>query len=124
VSNNNASITPFKELIRDKFFSVSFILMIIFFLVSVILIFMKINSLPPQVPLFYSQPWGLEQLASKDNLFLIPVTLGGILLINLILSLIFWNKSQFLTKVLIGLALICSFLTILTLIQILLLVGN
>ena len=43
------------------------------------------NQLPPLVPLFYSRPWGTDQLASKYLIFLIP---GLILTIQIILSLI------------------------------------
>lgn len=42
------------------------------------------NQIPPLIPLFYSRPWGADQLTSKYLIFLIP---GLILVIQLILSL-------------------------------------
>lgn len=45
-------------------------ILIIFIQLAVILFFWR--NLPPQVPLFYSRPWGKEQLASYLNLFLLP----------------------------------------------------
>lgn len=113
---------PVKEIQSDRFWFLCFLIIGLFGLTSLILIILKRPGLPPQVPLFYSRPWGEEQLASKDHLFLIPITILGILIANLLLAGLLWKKSQFITKILIGLALICSFLIALTLIKIIFLV--
>ena len=31
------------------------------------------NQIPPLVPLFYSRPWGIDQLAVKYFVFLVPI---------------------------------------------------
>lgn len=41
--------------------------------------------LPPQIPLFYSKPWGEDQLAEKWMIFLLPVLSHTIFLFNSIL---------------------------------------
>ena len=43
------------------------------------------NQIPPLVPLFYSRPWGADQLVPKYFVFLIP---GLILAIQIILSVV------------------------------------
>jgi hypothetical protein len=47
---------------------------------GLILLFWK--KLPPEVPLFYSRPWGKEQLASPWFLFLLPGLTLVIFLVN------------------------------------------
>jgi hypothetical protein len=58
-------------------------------MVSIILWFYKF--LPPQVPLYYSRPWGQEQLASPMFLFLLPI--GS--LVWYIFSLIFIGRKMY-----------------------------
>lgn len=40
-------------------------------------------NLPPEVPLFYSLPWGEEQLVSPLLLWSLPISSSSIILINL-----------------------------------------
>jgi hypothetical protein len=40
--------------------------------ISIAILGWFMRSLPPQVPLYYSRPWGEEQLASQAFLFLLP----------------------------------------------------
>jgi hypothetical protein len=47
---------------------------------GLILFFWK--KLPPEVPLFYSRPWGKEQLASPWFLFLLPGLTLFVFLVN------------------------------------------
>lgn len=60
---------------------------------SIILIGLKWPNLPPQIPLFYSRPWGEEQLAPKLFLGLLPLVCLITLLINKILANLFTNKG-------------------------------
>ncbi len=50
----------------------------------------------PQVPVFYSRPWGRAQLASPDTLFLFPALGLAVLLTNSILA-VFFLKEEVLT---------------------------
>ncbi len=40
------------------------------------------NQLPLKLPLFYSLPWGENQLVSKQQFFLLPIVLLLIILVN------------------------------------------
>ena len=66
------------ELIKDK--NCSFGIIVFFFLFIWFLSFFifRFPNLPPQVPLFYSRPWGEEQLAAPSFL---GVLLAGVLLV-------------------------------------------
>ena len=48
-------------------------------IVAFILRFLR---LPPQIPLYYSQPWGESQLADSWMIFLLPVFLNLLFFIN------------------------------------------
>ena len=65
----------------------------IFFLAQLGLILVFWRKLPPEVPLFYSRPWGKEQLANPWFLFLIPGLTLVIFLINFSFLRVF--KKQF-----------------------------
>lgn len=43
---------------------------------------LKLNTLPPQIPLFYSRPWGESQLADTWMIFLIPLVLNLLYMTN------------------------------------------
>jgi len=50
------------------------------------------RRLPPEVPLFYSRPWGKEQLTTPWSFFILPALSLIVFLINLIFSYLI-NKS-------------------------------
>lgn len=62
-----------------------------------ILLFINLPSLPPQLPLFYSQPWGEKQLATIPQFLVLPSVVVLITLINLMIS---WHlhSSQIVLK--------------------------
>lgn len=39
----------------------------------VLIFFVEFGHLPPQIPLFYSKPWGEDQLAEVWMIFLLPI---------------------------------------------------
>lgn len=43
---------------------------------------LKISTLPPQIPLFYTRPWGEEQLVDFWMIFLIPLLANGLFFLN------------------------------------------
>ncbi|MBI4059054.1 hypothetical protein HY404_02310 [Candidatus Microgenomates bacterium] len=51
-----------------------------------LLIVLTSSRLPPQVPLFYSLPWGEEQLAAKTTMLAVPLVSIATLAISMILS--------------------------------------
>lgn len=41
----------------------------------ILIFFIEFGHLPPQIPLFYSKPWGEDQLAEVWMIFLLPIFL-------------------------------------------------
>lgn len=68
---------------------------IFLFFSSLIIIGLNWQRLPPQIPLFYSRPWGEDQLAPKMAIFLFPTTSLGVFLTNHLLAKIFRKKQNF-----------------------------
>ena len=53
--------------------------------------------LPPQIPLWYSRPWGEEQLAKPSSLAIVPI---GIILAALTVEVIRrWVRDEVLVKI-------------------------
>ncbi|MFC1626722.1 hypothetical protein ACFL1P_00795 [Patescibacteria group bacterium] len=61
-------------------------------LISFALIVWKWRHLPSQIPLWYSQPWGTEQLA--DPYWLIYLPIGSIFWYGLSYSIVIYQKAQ------------------------------
>lgn len=95
----------------------SFFLLCIVFLV----VFILWSKLPPQIPLFYSRPWGEEQLASNYWLLILPFSLLGLLIFNLTLSSLF-KKELLLSKILLWTPVILILLATITIFKILFLI--
>jgi hypothetical protein len=75
--------------------------------------------IPPQVPLFYSRPWGDEQLVDKIILFFIPAVSLVFNIINLLLGNYFLGKEKLLAKFFIFTNFLINLLLIITLVEIL-----
>jgi len=90
--------------------------------ISLLFIAWRWLRLPPSVPLWYSRPWGTEQLASPIWLFLLP--LGGLLIffINLAISMYITAQYLIFTQVLFLASLLVNILSLVTLVKILFLV--
>lgn len=58
------------------------------------------GRLPPEVPLFYSRPWGEQILAAPVFLFLMPAIAIFCFLANWLLASFVWRGDFFLEKVL------------------------
>lgn len=67
---------------QDQYFLIPLSISLFTVLLIIILILIFLNLLPPKLPLFYSMPWGDAQLISKQQLFLLPIVLLVIVLIN------------------------------------------
>lgn len=92
--------------------------------VGAIFIISKYNLLPEKVPFFYSRPWGTEQLAEKNWLFIIPATSIAILAFSFQVSRILEKKGEkFLALTINGSAFIFSLLGAITVSKIVLLIS-
>jgi len=78
--------------------------------------------LPPEIPLYYGLPKGQDQLVSTISLIIPSIVSLLIVLLNFIISL--FVKDDFIQKILIFTAFACLFLSTITTIKILFLVGN
>ena len=93
-----------------------------FIAIQFALLVWKFNSLPDQVPLYYSLPWGESQLASTSALFLLPIFSLLILLINHLLAVAFLKIIPLLSRLLILMSLVVSLFSFITLAQIIILI--
>ena len=93
-------------------------LAMIIWLIEVLLIVIVWSFLPPQIPFFYSRPWGEEQLVHPSYLFILPGLGLIVFFINLILVSFVPKEENLINQILISLILVFNFLSLITLIQI------
>ncbi len=87
-----------------------FQLAMVVWLVEVLLIIIVWTFLPPQVPLFYTRPWGEEQLVHPANLFILPGLGLLVFLINLFILSFVPKEEKLISQILISLILVFNFL--------------
>lgn len=106
-----------KKLSVDKQFALFIKLILLFFLAKLLLIAVYFQRLPKRIPFFYSRPWGNEQLADKNYLWLFLVVLFVFSLFNLS----FASKNRFnnpiLTKLFIWITLILQLMGLISIIK-------
>lgn len=95
---------------------------VILTLISIAAIVWRWKLLPPLVPLWYSRPWGVDELAPPIFLFLLPMTSIIVYSINVVISIYLTSEYLIFTQVLFLSSLVVSLLTCITLIKILFLV--
>lgn len=76
------------------------------------------KSLPPLLPLFYSLPWGENQLATHQQFLSLPTIAIGISLINLMLYLRLPPSQPILKNILAFSSVLASLILIISLIKI------
>lgn len=106
---------------NDKFFMWSARIGIVLQTGLFILIFITWKKIPPFIPLFYSLPWGEEQLAPKMGLVILVCGLSLIYFTNMSLSYFLLKRSRFLAHVLLSSSALITILTAITVSEILLL---
>lgn len=89
----------------DKFFLISILITIISIVIILLFFLIFYNNLPNKLPLFYSLPWGENQLASKQQFLLLPIMLSLICLTNALIASQL-HTAQFLLKRMLMLSLI------------------
>lgn len=93
---------------RDRFSYIIFISCILAVLVQISLILVSWGKLPPQIPLFYSRPWGEVMLASPIFLWILPIASSAFFIINFLIVIILKKEEMFLSRVLTSFSLICT----------------
>lgn len=108
-----------QEKINHHFFRWN-LLLIIF---QLLLLIIKFNDLPGQVPLYYSLPWGEDQLAAAASLFLLPTFSIMILLLNNLIATFFLKTIPLFSRLLTIFSLIFSLLSAISLTKIISLIS-
>lgn len=91
--------------------------------ISVFFIIIKWSVLPPQIPLFYSRPWGQEQLAPKFFIFILPAVSFLVFLVNNLFAEFFLKRgSDFFVKASLISSFIVSLLCLISLVKIIILI--
>lgn len=94
-----------------------FILFFVFLSLAVLIL--RWQLLPPKVPLWYSKPWGTDQLADPVFLFILPVGSIAIYIINILVSVYLTAEYLVFTQILALAAFLVSLLSFVTLVKIL-----
>jgi len=61
---------------------------------SFFLIYSSFSSLPPEIPLWYTRPWGPLRLGPSQKLYLLPVLGGALLVFNFLIAFFFSKKGE------------------------------
>lgn len=117
-SSLSAFLSSLGKFWQDKS-SASFLRWNIFFIIfQFVYLFFRYQNLPPEVPIFFSQPWGQSWLAPSAAIFLLPFFSLLIGLANHVVALIIHIRWPLLSRLLIIFSLIFSILASVSLYQI------
>jgi len=94
-----------------------------FILFQIIIFIIKFNNLPQQIPLYYSLPWGQDQLATTASLFLLPTFSIIVLLLNNLIATFFFKTIPLFSRLLIIFSLIFSLFSSISLTKIISLIS-
>lgn len=96
---------------RDRLIFFTWAICILSILAQTSLLLVSWGKLPPEVPLFYSRPWGEQILAAPVFLFLMPAVALFCLLFNFLLASIL-RGDFFLRRVLLASAILVAVTTL------------
>lgn len=91
-------------------------------LLSAMLLLVFWKKLPPELPWFYSLPWGEEQLISKEGMAIVIGGLGGVIGLDIFLANRLNEEDEFLAKMLLWGALATTGLALLSWIKVLIII--
>jgi hypothetical protein len=77
------------------------------------------HRLPPQLPLFYSRPWGENQLVEKNYFIILPLSVFILSLFNLRLASTLFRREILISQILVWSTLLINLLVNITLYNIL-----
>lgn len=73
---------------------------LLFIAVQILFLLFKFNDLPPQIPIFYSRPWGETQLGSAISIIILPTLSTFLLVINNFLAVSLLRSVPLLSRLL------------------------
>jgi hypothetical protein len=95
---------------------------IVLFVAQIVLIIWFYKELPPEIPLFFSRPWGSAWLTTTSSIFILPLLSLTTLLINYFLALFYHQKKLILSQLLVIFAFIVSLFSTVSMLKIISLV--
>lgn len=76
-----------KTLLTKRVFRIIFFAPIVLIILTLLAILFLYRQLPPEIPLYYSRPWGTDQITSPMYLLLLPLgSLFWYILTNIIIA--------------------------------------
>lgn len=111
-----------KPLVSQKIFQFILFFPPILQISVLFLLFFLLKQLPPEVPLYYSKPWGTDQLTSPFFLFLLPI--GSLLwyFLTLLFITITMHQYRIFAQLMLTFTFLVSTLSALTILNILFLI--
>ena len=88
------------SLFKDRLLFFASLFCFLCILAQASLILTATGKLPPQIPLFYSKPWGEAMLASALLIWTLPTIATVVFSVNFIISKLFFLQNMFLTRTL------------------------
>lgn len=67
-------------------------------IVMIGVLLLRFNHLPPQIPLFFSKPWGEDQLVDSWMIFLLPLLLNILYFANINLVKRYFQENDLVKK--------------------------
>ena len=107
---------------KEKLSKIAFQINLILLALQILIIIPFWRLLPSEIPLFYSRPWGKEQLSSYTGITILIVLCLAVLLINFVIAKIAAKEESLVKQMLAVASLTFSFLILISLIQIIRLV--
>ncbi len=111
------------QLWQSKAISKLFRWNILIIILQIIYLTVNFTSLPSQVPLFYSRPWGEARLSSPSFLFMLPTFSTIILLINYLLAAAFLHSIPLFSHLLTTFSFLFSSFSLISITQIIRLIS-
>lgn len=93
---------------------------VILSLILALIILILLHPLPSRIPLFYSLPWGENQLATHEQFLIIPSSIILITLLNFTFSSGLHHQQTFFKKLLLFSSILCTLILTLTFAKIIL----
>ena len=97
---------------RDRLTFLAWTIGILSVLFQASLLLVSWGKLPPEVPLFYSRPWGEQILAAPVFLFMMPAVALFALVVNFILASIIAREDIFIRRVLVACVILIGLITL------------
>ena len=103
-----------KEKPTKTFIQISFL----FLAIQILIIVSVWRFLPPEIPLFYSRPWGKDQLVNYPGIVILPVICLIVFFANTVVAQLATKEETLVKKMLAIASLTFGFLILISLIQI------